>query len=69
MAAVEALRLVDREIRCSKFFVGSGMQYVGAQQVKYILKTGAIHRQSQEIRTPRESQRMKDYRALVVERC
>lgn len=45
------------------------MQYVGSQQVKYILKRGAIHRQSQEIRTPRESQRMKDYRALVVERC
>lgn len=44
------------------------MQYVGSQ-VKYILKWGAIHRQSQEIiRTPRESERMKDYRALVVER-
>lgn len=44
------------------------MQYVGSQ-VKYISKGGALHRQSQEIRTPRESQRMKDYHALLVESC
>lgn len=44
------------------------MHYVGSQ-VKYILERGALHRQSQEIRTPRESQRLNDYHALLVESC